>query len=332
MEQERRFQGAHKKSAGFSETSGSGSRSGLHCTAAVPAPPRAGTTMPWLQYRVHRAYELAAKPRAGPALLTCSVVPTCTAVVVYVPSFAPPPYSLSLPSNIAVKHASVRALVSVGVGAPPTPASKASAGVLRGCLRRATTPGRLPRAQRPGHPRRQRRGRRAPPRRRSSGASPPRAPSARRQLDAGLVVVLGARQRREARALAGRVVEGDRGACRQLGLEVDAARLRLGARLCKRVERPETVARAAVPVLVHREHRRGRARHLLDGVLEPCLPASCKLRAAAQCESAQRRAQSAGARTQNAVRAENTSSWAKELGTDASRGLAACPQPATVAA
>eukprot|EP00964_Phaeocystis_antarctica_P138760 scaffold103409_cov45-Phaeocystis_antarctica.AAC.2 len=96
-----------------------------------------------------------------------------------------------------------------------------------------------------------------------------------RELDAWLVVVLGAGERRHARALAGRVVDGHRRAALELRQQVAVPGLRrLGARLLEGVERAEPVTgAAAVPVLVHREHGRARAaRHLRSRLREPSLP------------------------------------------------------------
>ena len=95
-----------------------------------------------------------------------------------------------------------------------------------------------------------------------------------RQLHPRLVVVLGGRQRRQPRPLTRRVVQPDavRAGGQQLR-DVDAVgRLGGGAGLDVGVERAEPVARAARPVLVHRQHRRrGGQDHAADG-LEPLLP------------------------------------------------------------
>ena len=94
-----------------------------------------------------------------------------------------------------------------------------------------------------------------------------------RELDPGLVVVLGAGKRRESGALAGGVIDADGAAAGEHGVEIRALERRLGLGLGVRVERAESVAGAVGgPVLVHRDDDRAGLGGLPASRLEALLP------------------------------------------------------------
>ena len=93
------------------------------------------------------------------------------------------------------------------------------------------------------------------------------------KLHAGLVVVLGARERRKPSALAGGVVNRHRGARCKLRLDVDASGRTLDARLLESVQCAQAIASTAVPVLVDDDDSGWGSGHGHHGVVETPLPA-----------------------------------------------------------